>query len=183
VNGSGLCRRASLLLGDALCPQYANSQTWVRHEYCSILGEKKERSPTRLLENYSPEWICTCSKPFPARVAAHRPEATLVHSRILSQIDQQKIKRIRECMCNHRDRKVSSARQIPPTQYEAVQNILHHASVALVEVGATKRNAGHDQAYSPSDSRTTKQASHTIHEVAAINQLLSKAPSTHTSAR
>src|ERR1700730_3720340 len=104
----------------------------------------------------------------------HRPEGTLVHSRIPSPVDQQKIKRIRECMCNHRHRKVSSARQIQPTEYESVQNILHHASAALVDVRATKRNTDHDHAYSPSHFRTTKQASRTIHEVAAIDQLLSQ---------
>src|ERR1700730_1239876 len=92
----------------------------------------------------------------------HRPEGTLVHSRIPSPVDQQKIKRIRECMCNHRHRKVSSARQIQPTEYDSVQNILHHTSAALVDVRATKRNTDHDQAYSPSHFRTTKQASRTI---------------------
>ncbi len=46
----------------------------------------------------------------------HGPDATLVHSRILSQIDQQKIKGIRECMCNHRHHQISSAHQIQPTE-------------------------------------------------------------------
>src|SRR2546427_1159790 len=77
-------------------------------------------------------------------------------------------------MSNHRHGKVSCASQIQSAEHESVQNILHHASAALVEVRAAKRNADHDQAYSPSHFRTPKQASRTIHEVAAIDQLLSQ---------
>src|SRR5207302_5453426 len=64
--------------------------------------------------------------------------------------------------------------QIQKSQQQTVPDVFNHARAPLIEVRATENHADYHQAHDPRRLRIPEYAGHAVHEVTAIDDLLSQ---------